>query len=233
MIDLVFLPTIQHTGTWFAIDVLQKFGYTNFIEYRHNTPGFDICQVPINSIVHAHFPSSENVLEEEEYKFIPAEIIPTIYDTLKNRCNCLLVIPIRDVLSALITRYGRHPNQTHKYIVDGFLAMAKDIDKLEPFYFPVDLDKPKQERLSFLISLERQLKKVMSYKETIAFEWSPKNTQGLYPLKEAHLQRNARFIRETIPEDWAYLMENRYVLQPYFEKLGYTDLLWFKENDNG
>ncbi|MEE9356494.1 MAG: hypothetical protein V3U75_12965 [Methylococcaceae bacterium] len=230
MKDIIFLPTIQHTGTWFAIDILQKFGYSP-IEYR-NSSSFDIRQINKGFIVHAHFPLSKNVLRKEKYKFIKADEIKTIYKVLTEELSCLLVIPIRDVLAALITRYGRHPRQNHTYIIDGFLDLANKIDKLKPFYFPVDLDRTKQENFDFLVSLEQRIDNVMGYKQTISSEWSPKNTIGLYPLKEAYLERNIRFIKETIPRDWAYLIENVVQLQPFFEKLGYKDLLWFEGSND-
>lgn len=220
MIDIIILPTIQHTGTWFVIDILQKFGYT--------TVPYNPEWTDKNTVLYMHYPLSvgNGILPQEEHKFCSLGTIEWMYSKF---ANCLMIIPIRDILASLITRQQRHAEQPHKYIIDGFISLAQDFDKFQPFYFPMDLFETCKDRGNLLFSLETVIGKDLQYKNILAHEWQPKNTQGEYPLKEAYYQGDIAKIQQAIPNEWEYLIKSRKILQPFFEKLGYKDLLWFEE----
>lgn len=222
MMDFVLLPTIQHTGTWFTIDLLQKAGYTA-VFYNPNW-------TDKNTVLYMHYPLSvgNGILSQEEHKFCSLGAIEWMYSKLD---NCLMIISIRDILAALITRQVRHPEQPHKYIIDGFISFAKHFDKFQPFYFPVDLFETYKDRLDLLSSFESAIGKELEYKNSIAREWQPKNTSGNSWLKEAYYQGDVAKIQQAIPNEWEYLIKSRGILQPFFEKLGYKDLLWFEDNN--
>lgn len=222
----IFLPTIQHTGTWFVIDILQHMGF-KFTSLTHDNPIYCLEDYEEDSILHVHYPLSEDVIDCDIYKFFSYQSMST---TLNNICTdkkCMTIIPIKDVLASIITRYGRYPEGCHKYIIDGFLFLIRIIDKHYPFYFPVDLYDSYERRIRLLISLETYTDKIIPYKKSIAREWKPKNSIGIYNLKEAYYEGNYDFIKQTIPLECEYLIKNREELQLFFERLGYKDLLWY------
>jgi hypothetical protein len=223
MIDYVLLPTIQHTGTWFLLDILQKAGFT--------TVPYNPEWTDKNTVLYMHYPLSvgNGILPQEEHKFCSLGAIEWIYSKFD---NCLMIVPIRDILAALITRQVRHPDQPHKYIIDGFISFAQDFDGFNPFYFSIDLFENYKTRVDLLSSLESATGKDLEYKNSIAREWQPKNTSGNSWLKEAYYQEDIEKIKQTIPVEWEYLMKSREILQPFFEKLGYKDLLWFEGNND-
>jgi len=220
--DYILLPSIQHTGTWFVIDILQKSGYT---AVPYNPDWTDK-----NTALYAHFPLStgNGILPQEEGKFISLEGLKWAVEQFG---NCPIIIPLRDPLAAIITRQQRHPEMPHKYIIDGFLSFMQDFHDFNVLWFPVDLYTGRNGRLDLLEKLEKHIHRIISYKHTIATEWQQKNTQGIYPLKEAYLKCDLAEIKNTIPCEWKYLIKNKSLLKPFFEEQGYKDLLWFEDNN--
>jgi hypothetical protein len=223
MIDYVLLPTIQHTGTWFLLDILQKAKMT--------TVPYNPEWTQKNTVLHAHFPLSvgNGILPQEENKFISLDGIKWAINNFENNA---IVVPIRDPLAAVITRQNRHPEMPHKYIIDGFLSFAQDFNDFNVLWFPVDLYTSKNDKLALLEKLENHIDRTILYKHTLATEWQQKNTSGMYTLKEAYLENNVKEIKQNIPCEWEQLINIRSLLKPFFQALGYKNLTWFEdEND--
>jgi hypothetical protein len=220
MADHVLVPTIQHTGTWFLLHILESTSM-DIVPYNPDW-------TEKNTAIYAHYPLStgNGILPQEEVKFISLDALKWVNNKFN---NCPLVVPTRDPLAAVITRQQRHPDMPHKYIIDGFLSFAHAFHEFNVLWFPIDLFDRIRDRLKLLTALESHIKRTIKHKHTVATEWTQQNTQGRYALKEAYYKGDIAAIKKAIPCEWEYLVKSQELLQPFFEKLGYTNLAWFKK----
>lgn len=136
------------------------------------------------------------------------------------------VIPIRDPLRSLLTRQNRHPKLDHRYLIDGFKALARCHDV---FFFPVDLFEKYEDRRSLLVRLFEFLElEVPKYVNEVAKSWVPANTSGHYEMKDWYNAKDAKKIEKIIPEEYEWLRKNISILKPFLESLGYRNLMWWR-----
>lgn len=220
----IFLPTIQHTGTWFTINLLLYHSKVNsFSELRNLKFGEDI------TIIHTHFGDGETRHPLDECKHQPFYVVKELIKDYP------CVIPLRDPLAALVTRQVRHSDLQHSYIIEGFVALAEFYKENPKIYFlPVDVigKKSFEEKLLAL----RQVLKFLelpeeSYIKFIAAGWPLVNsTAGMEnELHEHYKTSNIEKIKEIIPEEWAYLKGKESILKPFLKTLGYKNLLWWEQ----
>ena len=209
--DYVFFPTVYHTGTWFVAGILHhRAGYL-FANYTDD-------KIKPRSTVHFDITGKLD--------------IEKAIDHFKDN---YLVIPIRDVLASVISRKRRFPDKPATSIIDGFIVIAKLLNELNPFYFPIDLYEKPKDRERLLISLEKYLgKRFVDVNNITKWEfaeiWWPENVgTASFELKQAYELGETEYLKHVIPEEWEYLIKKQSILQPFFEKLGYKNLLWFKK----
>ena len=146
MTPVVFVTSVQHTGTHFAIRFLRQF-YHNRRDLHlmrevdgHMTSGFYYPEhekdaVPHGTVIFGHIPSPPPLLR----------VTMLLCGLLKT------VIPIRDPLRALLTREARIPHMTHDHIVEGFVLLATALaDHPNVVFLPIDLDTTLGGRLKIL-----------------------------------------------------------------------------------
>ncbi len=161
--DIVFVPSVQHTGTWFVIDFLKNFiprakEMTFLLEsdemkpadaniyYRHEY----VRPLDCPTIAHIHLPIIKNL--ESELDFFGSWFHQTWLLNLATKrslpiqmllllCNFFkTVIPIRDPVAAILTREARAPQFRHFFIVDGFVALASEFARHPNVMFlPIDM----------------------------------------------------------------------------------------------
>jgi len=231
---IIFLPTVYHTGTWFGLNFLYQHSRVVCVQTGNMTDLTDIellCGGKI--ILHSHMMGwrgndlygyglasgrDRNAVRwEEVLTFMRA------YPTIST---------IRDPLASLITRQKRHPGFSHKFIVDGFVELAK-LSAFGLFLVPVDLYAKKSpgERRGLL---RKVLEIVGLPEEEYASSWAEKwplhnSIPGLggWDLHEYYAAGDVEPIIEAIPDDYAYLKSKIRILKPFLQKLGYEDLLWW------
>lgn len=217
----VFLPTIQHTGTWFCINLLlQHSQVTSFSELR------DLKFGDGYTLIHTHFGDGETWHPNDASKFKPFYVVKELIGA------CPSVIPLRDPLASLITRHIRCPELQHSYIIEGFVALAQIYKENNFYVLPIDLysDKSFEERLlvlrEFLVAAGLPEE---SYIKFWAASWPIVNSvRGLdIELYDNFAKGKIEPIIKVIPEEWAYLKNKESILRPFLEELGYKNLLWW------
>lgn len=217
----IFLPTIQHTGTWFCINLLlQHSQVTSFSELR------DLKFGDGYTLIQTHFGDGETWHPNDASKFIPFYVLKELIDIYPS------VIPVRDPLAALLTRQTRCSDLQHSYIIEGFVALAELRENYNPFILPVDLigKKSFEERLSVLreflaaVGLPEE-----PYIKFWAASWPKINSvRGLgVELYDNYRNGDVKKIIKVIPEEWAYLKGKESIIKPFLQELGYKNLLWW------
>ena len=104
---VIFVNTVQHTGTWFVIDFLRAHSkFSDIVEWR-NVRHLSLKDNDKKVILHKHLPDP---IEKDSGFFNLC--LPELFKT---------VVPLRDPLRAVITKYRRHPEYDFEEIISGFL----------------------------------------------------------------------------------------------------------------
>lgn len=233
--SVIFCPTVQHSGTWFLLDLFKTnpkihVSEMGFVLYTDK-------KMAINKInmVHTHV-SMGHVVEKlakqrgkhydrlghqyyshwnDELSWVMGRAFPT-------------VMPVRDPLASIISLHRRHPDlKPHTWIVDSWLKIANIEGLWEPFFVPVDLKMTDKERLVLLSNMVGHCG-LDPWPEVNrwAIEWPVRNKTGVKPyMLDKYKQRDADYLAYYFPEEWKALKESP--LRPFFEKLGYKGMLWW------
>jgi hypothetical protein len=250
--DIVFVPSIQHTGTWFLLGILQNFfektkELTFLLENNEKQESEDCFyrhqyQAPLDkrTIAHIHLPIVRHLnfdvnFPEGEFQNRWFRNLGTLrsvpVDTIKTLCNFFkVVIPIRDPMAAILTREARHPQFRHFYIVDGFVVLATELIKHpNVMFFPVDLYDNVQDRKGLLVRLLVHLGIDITGKEelldTIAREWSVKNITPGNKFKALYKKGDLNSLMSMLGPKQAeveYLQNMSSIIMPFMAGLGYT-----------
>jgi molybdopterin-guanine dinucleotide biosynthesis protein A len=231
--DIVFVPSIQHTGTWFTIRFLQNF-YPTAVEadkvWKNQSLPDGRC------VLHSHFPivrqpeiqidmdwwsRRQMVLKDKFLDLRTIELLASMFKT---------VIPVRDPLAAILTRETREPHLRHFYIVDGFVDLAQRFwGHPNIFFLPVDLPWSKQKRTEELIKLlehlEIPVKENMEMLQQFSAEWKPQNVTPGNKLKQLYQNGDIEQIRYLLGPKVAelkYLSNMAAIIHPFLVDLGYT-----------
>ncbi len=222
MRNLIFLPTIQSTGTWFCIELIRKHSMLDYFTVMSELAMHRLANG--SSLVHAHFGMTEfGWGDEYDNKFLPIE---DIKKWIRNSDK--VVVPLRDPLLSLVT--GAHRLFNMKAIVDGFVAIAGPLFDAKIFFVPIDLYTPRDHsiKLALLIRLFNYLGlKYEGYIKEFADNWPIINTMNSYPVKEAYFSRDLATVSKSMPKAYDYLCSHKAVLRPFLETVGYSELMWW------
>lgn len=224
--DIVFVPSVQHTGTWFTIEFLQNF-FPRTRELTFLLEPYDMKPSDANmlyqyvytqpldepTITHVHLPIIKDLAHEVNFHgtwFEQTWIMNLAtrrslqVQTLLLFCNFFkTVIPVRDPLAAILTREARAPQFRHFFIVDGFVALATEFAKHPNVKFlPIDLPMSVEERAALLrdvaqhCGIDPNIHLPLLYK--LASEWAAKNQTPGNKFKEPYEQRDLAKIKEML-----------------------------------
>lgn len=250
--DIVFVPSVQHTGTWFTIDFLRNF-FPNvkelpFILEPAIKPGMaDVAYQPTYSesleqrtVIHTHLPivrylnMGTNWPTSRFYKRWYANLgtlRSSSIEEVLTLCNFFkTVIPIRDPLAAILTREARHPQLNHFFIVDGFVVLATEFVKHPNVMFlPIDLVDTTEERIELLIKVANHVGVDNEVNKDViiayAERWKPANPTPNNRFRQLYKTGNISEIRKLLGSKWAevtYLQNMASVILPFLANLGYT-----------
>ena len=153
---IIFLPTVQHTGTWFTIDFLRKnIRLDAFIEgwilksittYKNPLSqiiyGGESFAVDGTTLIQTHITKWQNSDGLIQRGFTPDSTLFTIL-----LCSVPTILPLRDPLLSILTSRHRHIRDDQGAdvmdLVHIWAQTARDFHDLKkeinPFYLPVDL----------------------------------------------------------------------------------------------
>jgi hypothetical protein len=211
--NIIFVPTIQHTGTWFVLKYLKQ-----FVPICKEAAEILKDKKIINQqmIIHAHLPIPDSIEGEKSLSFNAIEIMSNIFKT---------VIPIRDPFAAILTREARHPELRHFYIVDGFKYLSASMqDNPNIKFFPVDLPM----RSLLIDTMVHCGIDPHPHHDIIcqtAKSWKPENPTPNNRFKRLYKRKNIKQIRFLLGPKWSeieYLKIHASVILPFLASIGYA-----------
>ena len=229
--DIVFVPSVQHTGTWFVINFLK-----NFFEYSREVTFLleddDMKPEDANvlyrpkysrsldkpTVVHVHLPISRNPSADVDFfgtwfdstwiqNLATKRSLPV--QTLLLLCNFFkTVIPVRDPMAAILTREARHPQFRHFCIVDGFVALATEFAKHPNVKFlPIDMAGTVEERAAILrdvlVHVGLDPNRHLATLHDLAHKWAPQNQTPGNRFKWLYQNNDLDGIRLLLGPKWA------------------------------
>jgi hypothetical protein len=229
--DVIFLPTVRHSGTWFLQKMFQIGGFKVVNLDRMLFGGECIppnakavihthidVNIPIIKAMHARAPKSAHQLALHHYQHLNEIMIESFSATLPT------LSPMRDPLLSIITRHARHPEQApHTYLATSWRYVPESA-----FYVPVDLPFTVDERIGMVRSaLAHCGVKPWPGVDKYARNWKPVNAvPGAVEARAAYDRRDVGFFEKHFPQEMAALRSARNVRE-LFEEQGYEDLLWW------
>lgn len=232
--NIIFLPTVQHTGTWFCANFLLRHSAIPSARDLHTLKDGFIDYG--RAVIMAHLAGEEcdpDILAEKGVyhtdieKHWPREIISELcgpYPTFST---------IRDPLASLVSRQVRIPDHRHFYLIDGFLSLARI---WEQHRFPlVSVDRYNDKCFS---ERRKLLQEILAYvglpEEAYVKLWAATwpvinpNREPEGTLHSALQQGDLSTLRGAIPDEYDYLKSHEATLRPFLEEQGYRDLLWWR-----
>ncbi len=215
--DVLFCPTVPHTGTTFLIEFLRS--DPAIVDFK-SLRGFERMHGEVEpglNLVHTHF--------EEEFL--------DLITVLASRWP--IIVSLRDPLLSVLSAYNRNVRD-HTYLVEQFVRLVEMIDKgltrYTPIYVPVDLMEklPLRRRVQQFVDTLAPLD-YLNQEHCLAWarRWPRIESQGPYSSKSYYNNRQRKRISRLIPKEWDALVAARPVLQPFLEAQGYKDLLWWSD----
>lgn len=228
---IIFVPSIQHTGTWFTIKFLEKFGFE--AKEAHKVL-INRKRLTNPTVIHSHFPILRDfdmnmdmdrwsrwqlTLKDRSLGLRAIELMVNIHPA---------VIPIRDPFAAILTREARHPNLRHFFIVDNFIELAQIFHKHPGVIFlPIDLPWTIKQREEHLKKIARHcgLDENAPHIKQTAAEWVPENITPKNRFKDLYNSGDLDQLQLLLGPKWAevcYLRNVASILFPFLSDLGYT-----------
>ena len=246
----VFVPSVQHTGTWFTVNFLRKF----FPRNRELTFAFESAEKPEAenhdyapqyddaagqpTVLHIHLPISTGINEDSTngtqfhrkwYANLKScRSLPV--STLLLFCNLMkTVVPLRDPLAAILTREARHPQFRHFCIVDGFIALATEfVRHPNVVFFPVDQAQDTAGRLQIIVGVAKHVGiNPDEYQEILiemAEQWPVANDTPGNRFKEAYAAGDIQALQTMLGPKWAeveYMKNMMSIILPFLASQGY------------
>jgi len=245
----VFIPTIQHTGTWFCIELLANHSTNISGRFIHNEilnkllNEYTASRIIIDNrkkwesslfgpqlnLIHAHFGNGDTKHNGDKGKFLPEDLIKDLTRMFPSLSST------RDPLLALLSRHARFPKLEHFYIINGFITLIELYRNHRVFVLPVDLyaERPKVERYHELMRLMEYIGlEVEPYLAFWAINWpvhNPTSNADSIKYKSYYKSKKLKKIIALIPDEYEYLKSKESILKPFLQELGYENLLWWED----
>ncbi len=231
--DIIFVPSVQHTGTWFALTFLKSF-ITNCKENVEVFKSNKAIAEP--TIIHTHFPILQNLNVSFDINYSFEQMVPKDWKCMSVESICMMskifktVIPIRDPLAAILSRESRHPELRHFYIIDGFVEIAtRFANNPNVKFLPIDLtDNPDKRKKILTNIMEHCSIPLEPYRKTIedwAAKWPVQNPTPGNRFKKHYDYKDKGAIRYLLGPKLAeleYLQHKASIILPFLSNIGYT-----------
>lgn len=230
----IMLPTIQSTGTWWAVRALQAHPEVGAIMHPQNLIHFNNDWTlregwTGNPHDEAFAEDGKTTLLYSHYGGTPANYTrwkpSNDYEWLMQVVPALA--PLRDPLLCMIRAYHRESSlYPHNYLIDGWLFVARregtmgiNYWRMDPFDIGGFLGAVKAVGLSCPDNWIAEL------------DWKKKinDTPGECDLRTYYANGDLRAIKKVIPIPVRHLQDNEVILRPFLEKVGFKDLMWWSK----
>ncbi len=207
--SVIFCPTIQATGTMFL---------TNFFEA--------VTGQKMEGLPNAF---NEGFKKEVNLVHIHVEWNGGYFSEINETCSFAhVVIPMRDPLASMVRCSTRDLNMGVS-CAKSFLELMVIGEAFNVKYLPVDLLAAQSfgKRFKALNSILPDMYK--GKKKYLCNEWAykwPIYNARMYDLKPLYQNKDIEGMSK-LP-GWDILIENRSILQPWLEAIGYKNLLWWE-----
>jgi len=246
MIDkkVIFLPTVQNTGTWFMIETLLKHpDVKEFLEVRFFTDKKIGFPFPRN-LKQSFSKNADTCVLQTHVHNLSGHNHAADYFFGALLCALPTIIPIRDPLGSMITMRERGMKREKRVVYDrmsnrvviwkNFIA---DIQRYRNFtgsvcLMPLDLlrKQPVEQRqqamrkMCSVVGLSRDAQFIKQ-----ASAWPMIHTLGTYDLKARYEAGRQRAMIQALGPVWDELCGIEKQTRPFFESLGYKNLMWWKD----
>ena len=232
---VIFILSVQHTGTGFVASALQRlFPAAAIFDISYLTRGSTVLDSP--TIVRSHFPIIRSITVDPEMDFNSVQQLGINYKSIGYRAALAfaaifpVVIPLRDPLAAILTRESRHPEFRHFFIVDGFVEIARRFaHHPNVIFFPVDAPKTYEERRDLIRRVAAHCGIDVSRSGLtigrIARRWRKVNSTPGNPFSDHYAVGDISSIRDMLGPKWAevrYLKNRADFILPLLASAGYT-----------
>ena len=222
--DVALVLSIQHTGTWFAIEFLRQHSHAGPFHELNKMIGGPLTE---KSVVHAHIAGPEFASGQSRAlgRKDGTNAIPTYpaYEILIETDR--VIMPVRDPMLSLLTRHGRHPLLAHTFIVDAFTRVAKKHEGV--LFLPVDCEPDRRKALLYDVLTKANLAWDDPYIEIWSRDWKPQNVSPDTAEKQWYRDGVWDKLYPVLKEEIDLLLENKHVLIPFLQELGYKELPWW------
>lgn len=233
---MIFVWSVQHTGTWSTIDWLERHEqFESLIERKAFQNVMAGCgflvdlgareldeTVSSSAIYHDH--CAESLSEAFGLQLMLAYALPC-------------VVPLRDPLASLLTGYNRlsqaSNGTTPEQHIEQWRSMAEGCRLLakhnrEPTFIAWDVMECEGGRRALLASAAERLGcRDDEVEADFAAQWTISNSSGSYSTKIAYERGDAEWLSRSLPGIWLLLKEAVPQLRPFLEAQGYRDLMWW------
>lgn len=225
----IYMPTIQHTGTWTLIDVIAPHPeIKGFVQLR-NLP-----QALGGGVIRTHNIQGGCSKLQEELVLGELNLLHShVGDKGLNTVHVLLaalyptVMPLRDPLAVAISkrkRFASHPKAEEMKPGDTFYielweAVIDVWKRSSCFYVPLDTNCDK-------ITLRNEMFAWLKLKP-IGHAFRHCNSVGDSELARRYEAGDVDYLRKILVSEWASLRQAEEWLRPFLENVGYTNLLWW------
>lgn len=221
----VFLPTTQHTGTWFLIDFFRSHSMVeDLVEIKDLIERKKKVDPNKFTIIQTHVGRSG----QEPLKHTPQFLVQSIINYLPS------VTPLRDPIRSLISRQIRHPDLTHEHIIKGFEFIAS-LYPHKIIRVPVDLPLAKESRYLILQKLLQAANlPEESYVKEYAKKWEAPsyNITGEHQLKDWYKSQNFQKLYDVFPKEISMLKKSNSIKE-MLERSNYHKCSWWWEKIYG
>ena len=230
--DIISVFSVQHTGTWFAINFLKNFiprsKELTFVLEADDMKPLDANVLhrscysqPLEepTIVHVHLPIVRylnfevnfcSTWFEQTWLMSQGKMRSLPVDTLLMLCNFFkVVIPLRDPFAAILSREARQPQFRHFVIVDGFIALATEFARHPNVKFlPIDLyegdaDQRRKLLTDVLHHCSIDIDTNQAVIDRVANEWKVENPTPGNRFKQAYSDKDTDQLMQMLGPKWA------------------------------
>ena len=244
----IFIPSIQHTGTWFLLHLLRNHSSNksgHMLNHEHlqriliDKSYVNLVFSEDTTLIHFHFGEGEAHFPDDRAKHFPYELVEYMASIFPT------VIPLRDPLLSLISRQARYPDLDHSYLINGFVYLVQLSQKFRPFILPIDVlaKHSDKQRYGELADLMKHLGLDLEpYLALWSVSWSVFNPTSAIAESENNEEMKTALslmagyyetgdvgkLYEIFPEEYDYLKSHEPLLKPFLKELGYRDLAWWE-----